>query len=260
MNPHGNGYQYYLIDCINGSDSNDGIKKPFKTLDKVLSFNQNNDLRMRFLSPGIYPTIVQHFSGMSMHWDGTSAGGEVTVSFCGDYPGKRIQFYNNYTHLKGVKFAWNPVNQLYFESGYCAIGEGAGFISDVVRFNGMFMFAENASFYRLIVREGYGKLHNIRITKPSDEGTDAIHGRDSFLTVYGSIAIENRMNVENEAAVIISDRGRLYVSASPKEPTGYKYGIKGNNAEVYIAKRYLNDFQKNTVEGNRIIAPARYGE
>lgn len=250
-------YTYYLVDCINGSDSNDGIIKPFQSLDKVFSVNQSNDLRIKFLSPGIYPTAAQHFSGMSMHWDGLTAGGDVIVDFCGTYPGKRIQFYNSYTHLKGVRFAWDPTNQLYFESGYCAIGEGAGFISDVVRFNGMFMFAENASFYRLIVREGYGKLHNIRITKPPEDKTEAIHGRDSSLTVYGSLVIENRMNVENEAAIIISDRGRLYVSASPKAPTGYRYGIKGNNTEVYIAKKYLNDFQMNTTDGNRIIVPAR---
>jgi len=259
MNPQGNSYRYYLIDCINGSDDNDGFRKPFRTLDKVFSVNQDNDLRMRFMSAGTYPTIVQHFSGMSMHWDGSAAGGDVIISFCGDYPGKRIQFYNSYTHLKGVSFAWDPTNQLYFESGYCAIGEGAGFISDVVRFNGMFMFAENASFYRLIVREGYGKLHNIRITKPPEDKTEAIHGRDSSLTVYGSLVIENRMSVENEAAIIISDRGRLYISSSPKAPTGYKYGIRGNNTEVYIAKKFLDDFQKNTIEGNRIAVPAQYG-
>ena len=252
-------YTYYLVDCVNGSDSNDGIIKPFQSLDKVFSVNQGNDLRIKFLSPGIYPTTAQHFSGLSMHWDATQAGGDVIVDFCGTYPGKRIQFYNCYTHLKGVKFSWDTNSQLYFECGYATIGNGAAFLYDVVRFNGMFMFAENASFYRLIVREGYGKLHNVRITKPSDDNTDAIHGRDSALTVYGSLVIENPMTVENEAAVIITDRGRLYAAASPKTPTGYRYGIRGNNTETYIAKKFLDDFQKNTIEGNRITMPALYG-
>ena len=253
-------YTYYLVDCVNGSDSNDGIIKPFQSLDKVFSVNQGNDLRIKFLSPGIYPTAAQHFSGLSMHWDGLTAGGDVIVDFCGKYPGKRIQFYNCYTHLKDVRFAWDPANQLYFECGYATIGNGAAFLSDVVRFNGMFMFAENASFYRLIVRESVAKLHNITITKSGDDPENAIHSRDSFLTLYGTCMIQQKMRDKNYAAIIQADRGRLYISTAPTEETGYGCGIRTGNTELYSAKKYLDMFDMNTLYGNSISTPASYRE
>lgn len=251
-------YTYYLVDCVNGSDDNDGITKPFRSLDKVFSVNQGNDLRMKFLSPGIYPTTAQHFSGLSMHWDATQAGGDVIVDFCGTYPGKRIQFYNCYTHLKGVKFSWDTNSQLYFECGYATIGNGAAFLYDVVRFNGMFMFAENASFYRLIVRESIAKLHNITITKSADDPGNAIHSRDSFLTLYGTFMIPQKMHDPNDAAIIQADRGRLYISTAPTEPTGYMYGIRTGSTELYIAKKYLDLFDRNSLDGNLISTAASY--
>ena len=248
-------YTYYLIDCINGNDSNDGIKKPFRTLDKALSVCNDSDLRLRFLSAGVYPTTAQHFSNLSMHWDGTSADGNVIIDFVGNYQNKRIQFYNCYTHLKAVKIRWKPEDQLYFETGYCAIGDGSAFLSDVVRFNGMFMYADGASFHRLIVRESYAKLHNVSITKPSDG--NAIHSRDSFLTVYGVLTI-NPVTISNEDSVIKADRGRLYISTAPVSTTGYQYGITCGNTELYIAPKYLDAFEKFTIKGNAITTPMSY--
>jgi len=252
-------YQYYLVDCVNGSDQNDGIKKPFRTLDQVFSVNRHSDLRIRFLSAGEYPTTAQHFSGLSMHWDGTGAGGDVIVNFCGQYKNKRIQFYNCYTHLLGVQIKWDPVNSLYFECGYTTISEGSAFLSGEVRFNGMYMYADGASFWRLIVRESYAKLHSVTITKPGDNTDAAIHSRDSLLTLYGSITLRNRMtSTGDDAAIVLADRGRVYISTAPKEPTGYRYGVKGNNAELYIAQTYLNRFTANTADGNAIVSPPAY--
>lgn len=252
---HRSTYTYYNVDCINGSDKNDGITAPFATLDKVFKTNRENDLRIRFLSPGIYKTSVQHFSGLSVHWDGTTANGEVTIAFNGTYPNNAIQIYNCYMHFKKIRVIWNPKNSLYFDGGYCVIENDSKFVSGVVRFNGMYVYAENASFYRFIGRESYAKLHNIVITKPSNNIETAIHNRDGFFTIYGTLTIQNQINVENDAAIILSDRGRMYISTGPNTQTGYRYGIRGKYASIYIGETFLNNFKTCSLSGNKIDFP-----
>ena len=257
---HNTTFLYYLVDCKNGSDSNDGIKAPFKTLDRVFEKDQSADLRIRLIAPGEYPTKAQHFTSMSLHLvKDDSVQGDAVVSFCGKYPSSRIQFYNCYTHFIGIKLKWDPANRLYFESGYCAMDSGTEFLSDEIRFNGMSVFAEDTSFYRLIVREcPLVKLHNITITKPGANTQDAIHSRDSFPTIYGSLTLKSKMVSNNTASVIIMDRGRLYISTAPTEQTGYTYGIKGNKAEIHADPMYLTRFEKFTKSGNSINPSTHY--
>ena len=262
MKPQGKTFTYYLVDCVNGSDQNDGFKKPFKTLDRIFDTNEDHDLRIRFLAAGDYPTAVQHFTGMSIHLvKGEGVSEDVNVIFNGKYPSGRIQFYNCYTHISGIRFQWDKANRLFFESGACCVDKETAFISDEVRFCMMVLYAASSSFYRLIVREcPIAKLHNITITKPGTDTQDAIHSRDSNVTLYGSLTIRNRMAVANTAAVILFDRGRGYLSASPRENTGYQYGIRSGKAELYIDRTSRANFVKYSITGNSVTRLPAYEE
>lgn len=250
-----NNYFYYYVDAVNGNDENDGLtpETATKTLDAVLAKHYERDIRIRFLTEGVYKTTAQYFAGMSFHLVNYTVeyGGAlspVTVYFTDTHS---IQFYNCYTHFENIKIDF--ANDLYFDGGFAYHINNVEFIKPV-KFNGMNVVADGITYNKVALQESNVKLRNITLTT-TDNNDHSIYLRDSKSLIYGTILSQATIENDNNKAIIFTVRGELtYALSLPSNPpaSGRTYGLVSQQTNLYATETRLRNLGRAALQGNNI--------
>ena len=255
---------WYYVDCVNGSDENDGLTtdSAFATLEKAMNL-ATSDCRIFLIAAGTYTLSKNCITSMSLHLANYSDG-DTVVKFNTDHA---VQFYNCYLHFEGITFD--------FPADYDAYTDNCGVVFDSIKIpNHRFRMnysdgrVTDCECYCLAFHKSSFRIQNLTITNTSTEFPALSINACSDMQFHGGLNIaalpsdgQTNANAEGtRSAVFWAQRSSILIE-SLTLPTNsrYAYGLWSTRSAWDISfthKRHLNTY---TQTGNHVDTYTTYG-